>query len=212
MNPENDIMPQHADAATASILSDLKGGGEQEQVFVTPRKSATRMLVVVGVAAIGGASLWAMRTYATRVGVALNTPLIEVDTTTTQKLTPNQERIIAVLSDDGPPPQIPAQEITKNPFELGLDRPQTIVGNRIEANPQNDAARLAREREQAIQRELAGFRLSSIIGGARPLAMISGGTYMAGSSIGEFFKVVSIEGRVVVLEADSKRYELRLRD
>lgn len=212
MNLENDIAPQHADEAAASILTDLKGGGAQEQAFVPPKKSATRMLIVVGVAAIGGASLWAMRTYATRIGVALNTPLIEVDTTTTQKLTPNQERIIAVLSDDGPPPQVPAQEITKNPFELGLDRPQAIAGNRFDGSAQNDAARLAREREQAIQRELAGFRLSSIIGGARPLAMISGGTYMAGSSLGQYFKVVSIEGRVVVLEADSKRYELRLRD
>ena len=79
------------------------------------------------------------------------------------------------------------------------------------------AIRRQREQELEIQRrkdmvisEAMGFTLQGVIGGSRPAARISGIPVRVGMDLGDFFTVVEITGRSVVIEADGMRFELAM--
>jgi hypothetical protein len=76
----------------------------------------------------------------------------------------------------------------------------------LERDYQNAAA----ARENEVMAELYSFDLQGVIGGKRPAARVSGQAVRVGMELGDFFTVVEITGRSVIVEADGKRYELAM--
>ena len=79
------------------------------------------------------------------------------------------------------------------------------------------AIRLEREREEEMQRrhdmviaEAMRLKLQGVIGGSRPAARVSGQAVRVGMKLGEFFTVLEITGRSVVVEADGMRFEIAM--
>ncbi len=104
------------------------------------------------------------------------------------------DRIVQKISMTFPEKRVQAAEIAQNPFS----RPELVASA---AAPDTGAAERRRgERLVALQQEVAGLNLQSIMGsGQRSVAVINGDFYRRGQALGAF-RVGDIDGGRVALE------------
>jgi len=115
------------------------------------------------------------------------------------------DQIVSVFSADLTKRQVPARFVKKNPFVLPVF--QSVATPDIESNA--DEERERRLRLRALNQELKGLVLQSIMQGSRPVAIISGEMLQPNQSIGNF-TIMAIHDRWVELVNDGEIFPLRM--
>lgn len=213
--------PEPEREGAASILSDLKGTGDGPAVAdlggVNPTSAKSKLkvhsqtLVIALVLAASGAALYTMRKQGMGAGVNFNPPKIDyqVDKVKRTASDAQQQRVLEDLARSQSPPQVPAEKIQKNPFQLdstgGVTKPSTAM-----VDPDAQSRNLAQQRQQQLTSALTSIEVNAIMAGPVPLARINGKIVREGDSVGEFFTVRVIHDRSVELEADGKVFAVSM--
>jgi hypothetical protein len=194
----------------------MDAAGDLGGVIAAPRpKIGQQTMVLVVVLFVSAGAIFGMRTLGIRAGVAMGTEAVEYSAPELEKAATYQ-KIMADLTRVQNPLDVALGSFGKSPFMLQQEAaavpvdPVAAGEDTPEQKAQHEAAAKIEERRQQLADELAAFKVQSILGGTRPLAWISGEIYRPGDTIGENFKVVSIEKRTVTLEADGHKFTLNL--
>lgn len=122
----------------------------------------------------------------------------------------DQQIVLQDLRNSGQVRQVPLEEVQMNPFEWrGLGPAETAKGP-VGATPEEMARRELEARRRETQQAFAALHLNSIIGGAVPVASVSGEMAKVGGMIAGRFTVRSIDGRIVTLVSDDQVFTLTL--
>jgi hypothetical protein len=133
--------------------------------------------------------------------------------------------VVESLDRSSRPVQVPVQRVAVDPFSyrssvffgpLMPDEPAMVGG----ADDGQRAALIAAERMRREQEErnrqidaaIEKVQLQGLIGGRRPIARVSGKTLQVGDVIDDVFTVVEIDGRQAIIEANSRRFLLRMNE
>jgi len=223
-NENNDLLNQDAAPLGVSPSPEMQKplladeGMEDLDVFEIPRSKkhsqlGVSMLVLVGAAGV----IFAMRqfgmgTTASFAGIELNyEPAADAPKISAKKVLNDLDRSRHAL-------QVPSRFITHDPFELEVakDAPKTNDSiSRVEAERKKRAEALKKEREahaRQIQNAYDNLHLQSCVNGKIPMARINNKIVKIGMSVGEYFQVIAISGRQVILRADDKEFTLSLDD
>ena len=183
-------------------------------------KVNTQLVIAACVLAIGGVAIYGMRYIGMQAGLDENITTIDyASESNTAHFVERFESVMKTLDESTVSIQISdTGEFPEAPFS----RP-TIQGTSVEkidtglSQEERDriAQERAREREIELRREnvigeAMRFKLQGIIGGSRPAARVSGLPVRAGMPMGDFFTVIEITGRTVIIEADGMRFELSM--
>lgn len=185
-------------------------------------KVSVHMVVALAVVAVGAGVIYAMRYIGMQAG--LNEEIAQIDYTSQagntefnsrfgQVITELDESTIAVqLSDhesfiDAPFSRPSAIGSTPEPIKID---PGMSEAERLELQRQRQLEMERQQRYDSVYSEAMSFRLQGVVGGSRPAARVSGQPVSVGSKLGEYFKVIEITGRSVVIEADGMRFELAM--
>lgn len=183
-------------------------------------KVNTQLVIAVCVLAIGGGAIYAMRYIGMQAGLDEN--IVSIDYTSETNSKDFSKRFNTVLSTLDKSTVSVQFSNTDSFAPMPFSRPGEVDEDVIEIDPGlSEEERLAlqrkREYELEIQRrhemvigEAMRFKLQGIIGGARPAARVSGQPVRAGMSLGDYFTVVEITGRTVIIEADGMQFELSI--
>jgi hypothetical protein len=118
------------------------------------------------------------------------------------------DAVIARFADDPIEKQVGVDELVKNPFEVMLrteDGTQSAEDKTVAAAKQ----RAENARLDLLRKELAGYRLQTIMTGASPMAMVSDQVVQVGDQLGSF-RVAAIEEMAVTLTVDDNTYHLTM--
>ncbi len=188
---------------------DTMGLDHESTGFRHRHSGALILTMVIGVA---GAMLFAMRSLGQAGKIALLDIKIDypLDSAGASKSLKDQQVVLQDLRNSGKVRQVPLEEVQMNPFEWrGLGPAEAATGP-VGVDPAEVARRALESRRREIQEGFARLHLNSIIGGAVPVASISGEMVKVGGKIGEHFIVRSIDGRSVVLVGDDQVFTLTL--
>jgi hypothetical protein len=185
-------------------------------------KVSVHMVVALGVVAVGAGVIYAMRYIGMKAG--LNEEIAQIDYTSQSEnaefksrfgevIVELDESTIAVqLSDheefiDAPFARPSAMGSSPEPVRID---PGMSEAERLELQRQRQLEIERQQRYDSVYSEAMSFRLQGVVGGSRPAARVSGQPVSVGSQLGEFFKVIEITGRSVVIEGDGMRFELAM--
>lgn len=168
-------------------------------------------LVLGFVLCIAGATLFGMRTIGGAGRIALLDIKIDypLDAAAGASLK-DQQLVLQDLRSSNELRQVPLEDVQMNPFEWrGLGPAETVRAG-IGVDPAELSRRAREQRQRDIEQAFGRLELNSVIGGRMPVARISGEIVKVGGKIGDYFTVVSIDGRSVVLAADDQKYTMTL--
>ncbi len=207
----------------SSILSDLRGGAAEGAALVDAAPSlgvgkvSVQTLIVVLVVTASVGILFMMRRQAMGAGINLNVAKIDYPL---DKAPPaasvEQTRLLSELSRSTSPPQVPPERLQKNPFQLvslaSADALPEPTGPDAAAMAAAQARAAREERLRQVRTALDNVRVAGVMQGRVPLARINGRTVRVGDQVGEFFTVVEIKERSVVLQAEDAVHEVQMGD
>ncbi|MCW5774900.1 MAG: hypothetical protein KIS87_00440 [Phycisphaeraceae bacterium] len=191
--------------------------GEDDPFDATPKRGPRRVVVAALVLVGAAAGIFAMRAIGMGPGAALAGLVLDFKpgSTAGAEVSP---RLLADLERSKRAVQVPAEVIDKDPFRLRTDAGVPAIADDPEAIARAEAARQAKlleeqrlereRRERELQTAFGRFELQGIMGGAMPIARISGKLVRVGDMLEGGFKVTLIEGRRVVLAADDTEFVL----
>ena len=116
--------------------------------------------------------------------------------------------IVSIISTDMTQRQVPIKFIKKNPFVHAVYQTVEAASS---IDPDAEMNRAKRKLLEDLQKEFKSLRLQSVMGGARPVAIIDGDLFQPGQTIGSF-TVTGIEGLAVKLESSGQTFELKMED
>lgn len=191
-----------------------------------PSKFNGQVILAGLVFAIGVGSIYAMRYIGMQAGIKESVTMVDYTASTTSPdFIKRFDTVMSDLQEVSMSVQFPKSvNLPHTPFTLddSADPMDTFVKPINDpVDPSARAARLARERaaskrlqqearESEIESMAFGLTLQSVIGGTRPVARISGQPVGVGMTIADTFKVLSIKGSTVVLEAEGMKFQLVL--
>lgn len=188
-------------AAGGPVMPGLAGPG----AMVSTRSGRfTGVAVLLAVMAVAGGALWAMRKMATGVAIgALKLPEIDypLEGEGAIVLNAQSEVLLADLASSTQFPQVPLDQVQKNPFEFGDDAQPAADAAAPKDSAADKRAQQVAARRTELSRDAASLKLNSIMGGRVPMAAISGAVVEPGEMIDARFRLVSIDGRRVTVEA-----------
>lgn len=206
--------PPRQEGQSPLLLHDVSS---PEELFAMPKASQRPRQAVVAVILVAGAvgAIFAMRHFG--MGPAVSLAGVDLDYKPegpVTGLTPKQ--VLADLERSRRAVQVPADQITQDPFELdnlspAADAPK--IDTNLTARAEAERLRLAAEaRQKLIDTEFGKLTLQSVMGGSVPVARIGGKLYKIGMTVGENFTITAIEGRRVTLTADDQTFVLTMTD
>lgn len=195
----------------------LEANAAAEGPVVSEKHSSSRQYMIVGfVLAVSAGLLWFMRGQGVGVGLAEGKDVkieYEVDEKAASDDIKRQREVMFNLELSEDPVQVPADEITKNPFAMATltgedEEPETQVAQKAPEKPKGPTPEELRE--QQLDRLAAGLKLNTVLKGRVSLARINGKTYRIGDAVESEFILLSIEDRAVTLGADGITYTIEL--
>lgn len=223
-NPDPSAPGQSPDAGTTAggsmLLATLRGSEtnpSESALSAKPKRFSSHNTVTALVLFVSAVMLYGMRQAGMRSGMTFTEVKIDYQR---EEVSPAmqaaQVRILEDLQRSERPVQIPADKLAKNPFELAstaatISKPAGEDQSLAEAQRQAELARQAKaEHLEQIQTALASLHLKSVMEGRVPLARINDQTVRVGDTVGEFFKVMRIDGRSVELSAEGQTFTLEM--
>lgn len=202
--PDGQAMPG-AFAAGMSI-------GDAHGLSAAPRaKFHTQHVIIVTTLALSVALIYGMRRYGMQSGLKFNIADLSYKRDESQhRRAEGFQRVMAELNAMNTQT---TEGVKMNPFKLmGAEAGDA----KNDPAPRDDSADIAKrkadERARKLADEFAGLKLGSIMKGRIPLARINDELVRVGDTVGENFKVVSIQPLSVSVEADGKKFTLELAD
>jgi hypothetical protein len=214
-NPEQGSGDSGRNGQAPLLLHDMQFTEEAMSMPVSSGFSRSAMVaVLVVVAAVG--SLFAMRQLGLGPALSLADVAVEYKPEESAKAGAASGKVLADLERSRRAVQVPAENITQDPFELNAEQ-NNVASPEIDADLARRAEMERRQaaleaRQQDIEDALDELSLQSVMLGSRPVARINGQIYKVGMTVGEFFIITGIEGRDVKLFADDSTYTLSLDD
>lgn len=219
----DDFLNEHggpgAEPATMPLLPDFGADASQYAAPANPN----RRRIFVGVLVVAGAALGIVGMRFVGLGAASVLAAITVDYTRSDiQSVEVPEELLEDLDRSRRAVQVPADLIDREPFALqsasAVEATTVDPGVLMERERERQAAlarRAAEQREADIDAAIKGLELQSVVGGSRPLARINGTVVQAGSTVQTSaseiaFRVESIQGRVVTLALEHRRWTLEL--
>lgn len=216
----SNIFPNLAETDSTGIPSLKQAPVSAISSSAPESKVSAQLVVALGVVAVGAAVIYAMRYIGMQAGLDQQVASIEyASETNSSEFKQRFSTVMRDLDESTTAVQLPEdQQFVDAPFS----RPSAMAEESVPATPgmseeerlalqrQREAEREREQRRDQIITEAKRLRLQGIVGGSRPAARISGQAVRAGMTLGEYFTVVEITGRSVVVEADGMRFELAL--
>lgn len=205
----------HQEAQSPLLLSEMQ---TPEEMFALPKASQRpRQMVVLVILVLGAVgAIFAMRHF----GMGPAGALAEVDLN--YKPTPggagvSPHKVLADLERSRRAVQVPAENITQDPFVLDNTTPEVAEKPTVDPDlaRRAEAERLRQQQEarrKAIETDLHKLTLQGVMGGSSPVARISGQLYKVGMPVGDYFTITAIGGREVTLRADGQDFTLTMDD
>lgn len=217
--PENEgdqQQPEGAAGTTAAFLTELRGGGGDGGggIAAAKGKLGGPTLIVAGIMATGLVLLFGMRYFGKKN--VLDAAPVKLEYTPDEALTKRErlgQKNLEIIRRTSVPPQVPAEDIKKNPFELASKQPQPETGQPQPNLTAEAAKREAEERAKRVaqvQTTLSSLKLQSVMEGPTPIARVSGEIVRVGDTVAELFTVTAITGRSVTLQVDGKDFLLEM--
>lgn len=207
----SDAQPQAQDNGAADAQPTSTG------LAAKLKDVSPQAILLIGIVLIGGGMLWTMRWFGTRSGMDFRANPMEFTLEAPNRLVvANESRILKDLANSDKIVQVSADKLLRNPFQTERDIELSAMlpeGGGTDAERQRELMRRNAERQARLGRikDMAEhMRVTSIITGKVPVAVVDGKPVRVGDNLGEFFKVTHISGRDVTLEADGKSYTLAL--
>ncbi len=183
---------------------------------ITERSSPSKQYIIVAfVLAVSAGLLWFMRGQGLGVDLADAKDVkieYEVDEKAASDDIARQREVMFNLELSEDPVQVPANEITKNPFAMstltGTDEPEVKVAAKETEKPRGPSPEELRM--QQLDRLATSLKLNTVLKGRVSLARINGKTYRIGDAVESEFILLSIEDRTVTLGADGITYVIEL--
>lgn len=204
--------PLHQEAQSPLLLHDMQ---TPEQMFAAPRASQRSRQAVVAALLVAGAvgAIFAMRQFG--MGPAVSLADIDMDYKPAPSATGlSPKRVLADLERSRHAVQVPAENITQDPFELDSAKPaaaEPVIDHDLARRAELERLRLAREAQQKVLADaFAKLHLQGVMGGSTPMARIDGRVYKIGMTVAERFTLSAIEGREVTLTADDRAFVLTM--
>lgn len=231
-----------AQAEAQGELSVPLGVGEFEEPGFDPlagteskRRINASVLIIVGVMVVAAGGLFAMKKVArvAAAGIFANNSseverIIEEFLPTlrarasggTDTSSVMDSSILTVLNETYTEHQVPLRDVQKNPFIMYAP-PTDSVEDPIDVGPDPEAERLKRwqaekdELEMAFQAAGRTFRLKSVMGGTRPMAILNDKIVRVGETIQSenedlVFRVTAISASSVEMIGEAPEYELEV--
>jgi len=195
----------------------LEASGEGDIHTAGESSSSSRQYVIVAfVVAVSVGLLWFMRGQGLGVDLAEGKEIkieYEVDETAASNDIERQHKVMFDLELSEDPVQVPADELTKNPFAMSVltgedEEPVEQVATKQPDKPKGPTPEELRE--QQLDRLAASLKLNTVLKGRVSLARINGKTYRIGDAVESEFILLSIEDRSVTLGADGITYIIEL--
>jgi len=209
-----------AERESAAIMADMAGGADAPLDVAAPRRKvriSSQVVMMVGVLAMSVAALYFMRRLGTGAGMTFVQPPLDfvIDKDPPDRLADHQ-RMLHQLEALGITPQVPPEDVQKNPFHLvDPEHPEAIASDDPDAAAKL-AAQMARERAAARQKEidraLASVTVHSVINGTRPVANVNDGLVGIGDTIAGLLTVVEIRDRSIVVSVDDQRHTITMKE
>lgn len=130
------------------------------------------------------------------------------------------DRVMRDLERSGRPVQVPVDQLKASPFTFtfgeepieidpgeDMSMAQLREAQRQAALEEQRRAAEIRARNDEIFKALGELKVHSVMGGSKPVAMISGKAVREGDELG-MFRAVKIAGRTVVLEVDNRYFAI----
>ncbi len=192
--------------ASLSLLTGMGGGqaGVDQDAAILDTSSndggllANNAVLLAVVVVVGGLSLWIMRSTQESLASDYVDPAVEERINVflgqanspdfSGKMQDEEVRIAAVSRDLARPwvgQQVPTDELAKNPFALGIERPEEVVDNSLELQ----------QLRQNIIRDVDRLELGAVMAGANPVVVISGELYNTGDTLEMGMTIDSINTR-----------------
>ena len=180
------------------------------------KNSSSRQYLIVGfVLAVSAGLLWFMRGQGIGLDHASGKDVkieYEVDEKAANDDIKRQREVMFNLELSEDPVQIPADEITKNPFAMstltGEDEEEQVIAAAAPEKPKGPTPEEIRQNQ--LDRLAASLELNTVLKGRVSLARINGKTYRIGDAVESEFILLSIEDRSVTLGADGVTYIIEL--
>lgn len=197
-------------AVSNSIDDDLAGSASSSKNNLLAKNGGMILLLVV--VAVAGALLLGMR----KLGLAGRLELVDIkidypfDMHKDAVVGPDHESVINDLKSSSDIKQVPPELVQMNPFEW-----KTESKNQTDELALREAERLRKEaatHKKQIEAAYSKLTLNSVMGGRIPVAQISGQLVKVGDDVGEYFTVLSIQGRSVTIVAGEQKFILTLGD
>ncbi len=202
---------------TTGIPSLNQGPGSE---LHGPKKSKVdnQVLIAAMVLLVGVVSVYGMRYMGMAAGLDENAVTIDYTAEgSASESTKRFNQVLGALNESSHVMQFnDSIKMPEHPFardtvaEASVADPGMSDAERLEWERQQDFDNARQARVNAIESELYNFELQGVIGGKRPAARISGRAVRAGMELGDFFTVIEITGRAVLIEADGVQYELSM--
>ena len=179
----------------------------------------TQLVIAACVLAVGGGAIYGMRYIGMQAGLGENITSIdyasESNTTdfakrfTSVMQTLDESSISVRLIDRESFPPAPFSRPTFGADPEPID-PGMSQAERDELAHERDREREIERRQESVINEAMRFKLQGIIGGSRPAARVSGLPVRVGMPLGDYFTVIKINGRSIIIEGDGMRFELAM--
>ena len=189
------------------------GSGPELDSSAPPPKALVpqQVFVFLIVFAVSAATIFTMRQYGMRAGIAeaeelqLDYQQADADKARTY------ERIMTDLRRVERPLDVALQNLRESPFmPQGADTTVMVDGQQFSGPTAEELAAQARAqaeetRKQLVQTALAEIKINMVLG---DMARINKEYYRVGDQVGEYFTIVKIDGRSVTIQADGVNYTL----
>lgn len=202
---------QTREGQTPLLLQDMQFSEEAVSPPSAARKARPAVVAGLIVAAAFGA-LFAMRHFGLGPAVSLAEVAVEYKPENSTDAAASA-KVLADLERSRRAVQVPAEKITKDPFELLLNNTadEPAVDHDLARRAELERQRLAREaRQRELEDVFNSLQLQSVMLGSVPIARINGQIYKPGMIVAELFVVERIESRQVGLYADGQEFVLDL--
>ncbi len=201
----------------ADVLGSPGVAGATTAPVRRKRMSRSTLLMVVTVA-ISGAAIGGMRYLARGPRSSSAAVRIDYDIEKAKGGANDHKKVLAELATTQAA-QVPPEQVQRNPFMMAGALEEMEVGGPPTDDTQARSEKAARaeaekarkeaeDRQRSIETAFNELNLHSVMGGPTPVARISGQTVKVGDTVGNYFKVLTIQGRTVTLQADSQTFTL----
>lgn len=205
--------PGQGEHAPHAILRDLS----TEVIEASSGRTISRYALVIGALVVmGGGAIFAMRQVGLSAGMNMDLAALKYD----RKQSMTQagfDKIMADLEACDSRPQIPGDYIVVDPFRSDSHASgaqpndnSLAEAERARLKAIEEQRKAAEARAEEVRRSFDALTLVSILGGARPVANISGTLARVGDTVGTHFTLTAINGAEATLTCDGLEYVLVL--